>query len=56
MDDFGWMKVVFDWRVMIGMVFMIDWVKKFCELVKYRFRTGYNHSDIPRAFLDHVYM
>lgn len=32
---FGWMKVVFDWRVMVVMMFGIDWVKKFCELVKF---------------------
>jgi len=35
-DDlwFGWMKVVSDWWIMFGMLFGIDWVKKFCDLVE----------------------
>ena len=32
---FVWMKVVFQRWVMFGMMFGIDWVKKFCELVKF---------------------
>ena len=32
---FGWMKLVFEWWVMIGMVFVIDWVDKFWELVRF---------------------
>jgi len=30
---FGWMKVVFEWWIMCGMMFGSDWVKKFCDLV-----------------------
>jgi len=28
------MKVVFVWWVMFGMLFGVDWVKKFCDLVE----------------------
>jgi len=36
LDDFwfGWMKVVFDWWIMFGMMFEVIWVKKFCDLVE----------------------
>jgi hypothetical protein len=32
--EFGWMKVVFDGRVMIGVMFRIDLVKELIVLVK----------------------
>jgi len=32
---FGWMKVVFEWWVMFGMMFGSVLVKKFCELVEF---------------------
>jgi len=28
------MKVAFDWWIMFGMMFRVDWVKKFCGLVE----------------------
>ena len=31
---FGWMKFVFSWWVMFGMIFGSDLVKKYCVLVK----------------------
>jgi len=31
---FGWLKFVFGWWMMFGMMFGSDWVKKFCVLVK----------------------
>ena len=30
----GWMKVDFVWMVVVGMVFVVELGKKFCELVK----------------------
>ena len=32
---FGWMKVVFDGRVLFRMKFRIDLVKELCELVEF---------------------
>ena len=36
LDDFwfGWMKVVFDWGIMSGVMFGVVWVKEFCDLVE----------------------